>query len=298
MANLRPWRKLKLQVFVTDKWNDHVEDQPDGALPQVGGHGAWDKEQAIQVNKKGLVLKPVQENKRGEREVQFFQTVASSTDPAVKVFADFIPEFHGVSKKMKNGKEKSFLMMENLTNNFSKACIMDIKIGTRTWGPDASPEKQAQQDNSYRGTKVPFGFSVPGLSAYRGADKEEVVVKDKEFGKMLTVDNIDQVLELFLDISTDRDLARILAKMFIEKLRKVEALFQTQTTYNFYASSLLFVYDAEGAKKSKDLGSEKLQEFVNVKMIDFAHVWPAEEGKIDQNYLKGVQSLIKLFSNV
>ena len=154
MANLRPWRKLKLQVFVTDKWNDHVEDQPDGALAQVGGHGAWDKEQAIQVgvisvvrslqycfsvqvNKKGLVLKPVQENKRGEREVQFFQTVASSTDPAVRVFADFIPQFHGVNKKMKDGKEKTFLMMENLTNNFSKACIMDIKIGTRTWGPDA-----------------------------------------------------------------------------------------------------------------------------------------------------------------
>ena len=50
MANLRPWRKLKLQVFVTDKWNDHVEDQPDGALAQVGGHGAWDKDQAIQVS--------------------------------------------------------------------------------------------------------------------------------------------------------------------------------------------------------------------------------------------------------
>ena len=89
------------------------------------------------VNKKGLVLKPVQENKRGEREVQFFKTVASSTDPAVKVFADFIPQFHGVNKKVKDGKEKTFLMMENLTNNFSKACIMDIKIGTRTWGPDA-----------------------------------------------------------------------------------------------------------------------------------------------------------------
>merc|ERR550532_1807032 len=252
MANLIPRRKLKLQVFVTDKWNDHVEDQPDGALAQVGGHGAWDKDQAIQVNKKGLVLKPVQENKRGEREVQFFKTVASSTDPAVKVFADFIPQFHGVNKKVKDGKEKTFLMMENLTNNFSKACIMDIKIGTRTWGPDASPEKIAQQDASYRGTKIPFGFSVPGLSAYRGGDKEEVVVKDKEFGKMLTVENIGLVLELFLDIPTDKDLAKKLAQLFIEKLRRVEALFKTQTTYNFYASSLLFVYDAEGAKNSKN----------------------------------------------
>ena len=51
MANLRPWRKVKLQVFVTDKWNDQLEcDQPDGALAQVGGHGAWDKDQAMQVS--------------------------------------------------------------------------------------------------------------------------------------------------------------------------------------------------------------------------------------------------------
>ena len=56
MANLRPWRKLKLQVFVTDKWNDHVEDQPDGALAQVGGHGAWDKDQAIQVGPDIVIL--------------------------------------------------------------------------------------------------------------------------------------------------------------------------------------------------------------------------------------------------
>ena len=92
---------------------------------------------SFQVNKKGFVLKPVQENKRGQREVEFFKTVASSTDPAVRVFADFIPQFHGVNKKTKNGKEKTFLMMENLTSNFSKPCIMDVKIGTRTWGPDA-----------------------------------------------------------------------------------------------------------------------------------------------------------------
>ena len=53
MAHLRPWRKLKLQVHVTDKWNDigqeGQEDHPDAALPQVGGHGAWDKDQSMQV---------------------------------------------------------------------------------------------------------------------------------------------------------------------------------------------------------------------------------------------------------
>ena len=137
---------------------------------------------------------------------------------------------------------------------------------------------------------------MPGLSAYRGGDKEEVVVKSKEFGKTLTEENIDQVLEIFLDISTDKDLARQLAQLFIGELKKIEQLFLTQTTYNFYASSLLFVYDAEGAKNNKSLGSEHLKEFFNVKMIDFAHVFPGD-GEKDENFLRGVRNLIKLLED-
>ena len=49
MANLRPWRKLKLQVITTEVWSSMGEDGVDGALAQVGGHGAWDKEQSMQV---------------------------------------------------------------------------------------------------------------------------------------------------------------------------------------------------------------------------------------------------------
>ena len=52
MAN-RPWRKLKLQVETAEKWisvGHEGQDVVDGALAQVGGHGAWDKDQAMQVN--------------------------------------------------------------------------------------------------------------------------------------------------------------------------------------------------------------------------------------------------------
>ena len=109
----------------------------------------------MQVNKKGLVLKPIQNDKRGQRELQFFKTVFSSEDESVKMFLSFIPHFHGSTKKSKSdGGLQEFIMMENLTNNFSKACIMDVKIGAKTYGPDASPEKMKQQDASYAGTKV------------------------------------------------------------------------------------------------------------------------------------------------
>ena len=109
----------------------------------------------LKVNKKGLVLKPIQNDKRGQRELQFFKTVFSSEDESVKTFLSFIPHFHGSTKKTKSdGGLQEFIMMENLTNNFSKACIMDVKIGAKTYGPDATPEKMKQQDASYAGTKV------------------------------------------------------------------------------------------------------------------------------------------------
>ena len=124
------------------------------------------------------------------------------------------------------------------------------------------------------------------------------MTKAKDYGKTLTEDNIDQLLDLFLDISTDRSLAKNLASLFIEKLTKIATLFETQTTFHFFASSLLFVYDAEGVNNNKDQGPEGLRQFVNLKMIDFAHVWPATDNARDDNYLTGVNSLISLFSKV
>ena len=266
------------------------------SLAQVGGHGAWDKEQAMQVSKKGLVLKPIQGDARGQREAEFFRTISNSTDPAVRAFLEFMPHFHGVSKRKKSdGATGEFIMMENLTNNLSKPCIMDVKIGARTWGPDASEKKRTQQDASYAATKTAFGFSVPGLSSYHGENKDCAVVKGKDYGKSLTGENIGELMELYLDISNDPELARKIAQIFVEKLKKVQSLFESQRSFHFYASSLLFVYDAEAVQNNID--SMELENFVTLKMIDFAHVWPAN-GELDSNYLKGVNSLIQLFSKV
>ena len=266
------------------------------SLAQVGGHGAWDKEQAMQVSKKGLVMKPIQGDARGQREAEFFRTVSNSTDPAVRAFLEFMPHFHGVSmKKKSDGATGEFIMMENLTNNLRKPCIMDIKIGARTWGPDASEAKRKQQDASYAATKTAFGFSVPGLSSFKGENKDQAVSKAKDYGKQLTAENIHEMLELYLDISTNPELARKIAGVFVEKLKKIKTHFETQRSFHFFASSLLFVYDAEAVQNNID--TEELSNLVNLKMIDFAHVWPAE-GEIDNNYLRGVNSLIQLFSSV
>ena len=188
-------------------------------------------------------------------------------------------------------------MMENLTKDFSKPCIVDVKIGAKTYGPDASENKKVRQDASYAGTKQPFGFSVPGMSVHVGEEKEKVIIKGKEYGRTLNGDNIHEFLEMYLDMNNEPEVAKELAQLFVEDLKKVLHLFQYQTTFHFFASSLLFVYDAEAAKNFKEAKDASLRKFTSLKMIDFAHVWKAE-GKIDQNYMKGVQSLIDLFQNV
>jgi len=299
MENLRPWRKRTLQIITTERLRKGSNDTVDGEqLAQVGGHGSVDKSQAMQVSKKGLVMKPIQEGVRGEREVEFYKTVTSSTDPTESVWKEFIPQFHGSgSKTLEDGTKVEYLMMENLTKDFKKPCIMDVKIGAKTYGPDASEKKKTQQDASYAGTKQPFGFSVPGMSVHVGKEKEQVIMKGKEYGRSLTSDNIHELLEMYLDVNNDPEVAKELAKGFVEELKKILQVFQGQTTYHFFASSLLFVYDAEAARNFKERKAVSVLPSVSLKMIDFAHVWQAE-GQTDQNYIQGVQSLINLFMNV
>ena len=43
---------------------------------------------------------------------------------------------------------------ENLTAGLVSPCVMDIKIGARTYGPDAKESKRIQEDAKYQGTKV------------------------------------------------------------------------------------------------------------------------------------------------
>ena len=288
-----------MQIITTERLRKKSADTMDGEqLPQVGGHGSVDKSQAMQVNREGLVLKPIQEGPRGEREVEFFKTVTRSTDPTETVWKEFIPQFYGVSRKiLEDGTKAEYLMMENLTKDFKKPCIMDVKIGAKTYGPDASDKKKAQQDASYAGTKQPFGFSVPGLSVHVGEKKKEVIMKGKEYGRSLNEDNIHELLEIYLDINNEPEVAKELAKIFVEDLKKVLLLFEYQATFHFFASSLLFVYDAEAARNFKETKDGNLRNSCSLKMIDFAHVWKAE-GRTDQNYVKGVQSLIMLFQNI
>lgn len=285
---LRPWRKRALQIISTEKWRKTSDVTP---LPQVAGHGSWDKSQAILTNKDGCILKPIQPPPRGEREVEFYQKVNSPTASSEETqFLPFIPQFFGTCQK----RDGRFMMIENLTGNMKKPCIMDIKIGAKTYGPDASEEKKAKQDASYSGTKKSFGFSVLGMSVHTGKEKEEFKIKSKDYGKQLNKDNIDEFVHDYFDKENTNESTKEIVKIIIKRLRGILQMYEAQTTFHIFGSSILFVYDAEAliSKEESKLG-DALENAVVIKMIDFAHVHPANS-EVDQNYVSGLKSLVNL----
>ena len=66
-----------------------------------------------------------------------------------------------------------------------------------------------------------------------------------------------------------------------------------------YSSSVLFVYDAAAVSLYlKDGDSKPLLDSLNVRLIDFAHVFPNEKAEEDVNFTRGLSNLIRVFETV
>jgi hypothetical protein len=89
----------------------------------------------------------------------------------------------------------------------------------------------------------------------------------------------------------------------IKKFESIKNWFEKQTSYHFYSSSLIVIYEANLAESIQQLNEEKkqttatssssdaLSNSVRITMADFAHVFPASNTH-DDNYLYGLNRLI------
>ena len=137
--------------------------------------------------------------------------------------------------------------------------------------------------------QAPFGFSVMGISTH---NKDGVKRWNKAFGQSLSSINIDYLLANFIRL--DKEQSILVAEIFLKKLEEFVDFFGSQRRYHFYASSLLFIYDFD----SLQIGNmEKFKGSVKLKLIDFAHVFPAN-GVADDNFIHGLKNLCELFQKL
>uniref|UniRef100_A0A096LWD6 Kinase n=1 Tax=Poecilia formosa TaxID=48698 RepID=A0A096LWD6_POEFO len=146
----------------------------------------------------------------------------------------------------KDRKLFKFLLLENVVHHFSFPCILDLKMGTRQHGDDATEEKAARQmKKCAQSTSATLGVRVCGMQVYQ-LSTGHYLCRNKYYGRSLSTEGFRQALYQFLD--NGKYLRRDLFEPMLNKLRSLKVVLERQASYRFYSSSLLIIYDGKGSE--------------------------------------------------
>ncbi|KAJ8949077.1 hypothetical protein NQ318_016981 [Aromia moschata] len=367
---------------------------------QVAGHMSDGKGVGM-LKQNGVVLKPIVKKECGEREIYLYKTLEDTVDRSLIELREFVPKFYGTKKIPVNSKEYDCIILEDLTKCYKEPCIMDIKIGRRTWDPNATYEKIIAEETKYHECKRDLAFCIPGFQVYNMYNNQ-LYKYGKDFGKSLNKDRAEDAVRTFLN-ANNVGYCRSLIVQFLAALWRIQHWARNQRRLRLYSTSILLVYDARRLREhvkhikvksplklsrkqslyrpmslavlnneseriptgfsgqlttegpilrsptspnkmvnlevpniinnnniwqksihtlkrthsfqnnyDKDVQNKKqtymyiLDElcadqksecWATAKMIDFAHVYPAENCDIDKNYLEGIENLVRLFED-
>lgn len=159
-------------------------------------------------------------------------------------------------------------------------------------------------------------MSLPFLKVYQ-ADTGHFLCKDKYYGRKLSPEGFRQTLRQFL--CNGNHLRTDLLEPIILRLKALLSVIRKQSSYRFYSSSLLIIYDGQEHKENTAPLDNHLHfqkpncttshgthhARVDVRMIDFAHTTfkgskcnhTTYDGP-DHGYIFGLENLIKILQNI
>ncbi|KAL3937717.1 MAG: hypothetical protein SGBAC_007227 [Bacillariaceae sp.] len=252
------------------------------------------------------VLKPLRLDHRKAREIGFYYLVNYGLDltdcsnqrsnnrrDLFASLCSFVPKYYGVAKVKRDQDsfavdDAEYLILEDLTRRYSKPCIVDVKMGTQSFEPDATDEKKVKEAAKYP-QQADFGLRIVAMRVYNpsntNANDSGYACYSKHYGRSLsTRRKLKEALQAFLSARcTVESISSIL-----KKLEEIKAWFLKNDSFCFYSSSILIVY--EGDDECKELNPP------TVKMIDFARVCKQRGG--DEGYLVGLSTLMTLLHEI
>ena len=208
-----------------------------------------------------------------------------------------------------NIMRKPHLLLQNLTAPFHRPNIIDIKMGTQTYEPNAPVSKQKREVAKYP-QQAEIGFRIVGMRVHNndpssesddGSDGE-YKCWDKSFGvKLRTRNDVIHAFMTFFNCNNAQNVpnTRHVLTSVIKQLTRIKQWFEEEnSTLAFYASSILIVYDDSRGAPQLDMTTSRRNSFQDpvLKMIDFAHVCRHTGG--DLGYLKGICSLLGILNEI
>lgn len=294
------WRKIRNIV----QWTPFFQTYKKKRYPwvQLAGHQGNFKAGP----EPGTVLK-----KLCPKEEDCFQILMSD------VLRPYVPEYRG---KLTNDDGELYLQLQDLLSDFYQPCVMDCKIGVRTYLEEElskakekpklrkdmyekmiqiDPDAPNEEEHKAKGVTKPrymvwretisstaiLGFRVEGIKKSDGTSS-------KDFKTTKSREQIRKAFEEFIDGYT-----HVLPR-YLQRLRAIRATLECSDffhTHEIIGSSLLFVHDRSHA-------SVWLIDFAKTvalppnHVIDHNTTWKV--GNHEDGYLIGINNLIDLFADI
>ncbi|CBI15495.3 unnamed protein product, partial [Vitis vinifera] len=170
---------------------------------QVAGHHARDGKLGPLIDDSGRFYKPLQGDERGSKEVAFYTSFSSNARIPDHI-RRFFPIFYGTQLLEASDGSGLYphLVLQDVVSGCHNPCIIDVKIGSRTWYLQASEDYiQRSLKKDRETTTLSLGFRISGLQIYDS--KESGFWRpEKKLVLGFTADDVRVVLRKFKSSSS------------------------------------------------------------------------------------------------